>query len=158
MVYVVDGSETKQIGMMKLPIASTKAHHVAGVWQRLFEEDPLASGNFDRDTLVRWTQAPCGMYVDIRLPENSPGRSLQTATAAGYSPNLLALLADGRVADDKIAISPELLNIFMNQKSFAGVRKEENEQNEVILRNTHSTTVNHLCHKNWLDSAVRYFS
>mmetsp|Transcript_14453 Transcript_14453/g.23912 ORF Transcript_14453/g.23912 Transcript_14453/m.23912 type:complete len:371 (-) Transcript_14453:24-1136(-) len=105
------------------PTASSESHHVAGVWQRIFEEDPLGSGSFDRETLVHWTQAPCGMYVDIRLPQNSPGRSLKDAAAAGFSPNPLALITDETTAildDAENAISAELFNVFMKQKSFAG--------------------------------------
>ena len=70
---------------------------VAGVWKRLWEEDPLGdSEGADRDTLVLWTQAPkSGIYVDIRLPFGSPGRSLQDARAAGYKLNPSALEAKG---------------------------------------------------------------
>lgn len=92
---------------------------VAGVWKRLWEEDPLGdSEGADRDTLVLWTQAPkSGIYVDIRLPFGSPGRSLQDARAAGYKLNPSALEAKGLVVNDyKI----KQADVLFRQKSFAG--------------------------------------
>ena len=80
--------------------AATEAHHVAGVWSRQWAEVPLDSGIFDRETLVHWTQAPCGIYVDIRLPHNAPGRSLEAAAAAGFSPKKWGLVADGTIMID----------------------------------------------------------
>lgn len=107
-------------GTMKLPTTSVDTHHVAGVWSRLFEEDPLASGKFDRETLVHWTQAPRGIYVDLRLPKQAPGLSLTAAAAAGYSPNPYALVADG--TDDVVSSScfQKNVDILLQQKSFAG--------------------------------------
>jgi hypothetical protein len=98
------------------------AQPVVGVWKRLWEEDPLGdSEGADRDTLVLWTQAPkSGLYVDIRLPLGSPGRSLKDAEAAGHKPNPLALEAKGFTMDPS-KLTEEHANVLFLQKSFAGV-------------------------------------
>ena len=63
---------------------------VAGVWSRVWEEDPIGcdSTQADTTTLVLWTQAPgtTGIYIDIRLPLSAPGRSIETARSFGYDP------------------------------------------------------------------------
>lgn len=106
---------------MTLPDTSIDVPHVAGVWSRQWEEDPLGSGVFDRDTLVHWTQAPCGIYVDIRLPLDSPGRSLDAAAAAGFVPNPSCLAADGSSFTGEITLAPQVVyETLMSQKSFAG--------------------------------------
>lgn len=95
---------------------------VAGVWKRLWEENPLGdSEGADRDTLVLWTQSPrSGLYVDIRLPKDSPGRSLTEAKAAGYKPTPSALEAKGFSVDDHSNLSIEQVDVLLRQKSFAG--------------------------------------
>jgi len=82
---------------------------VAGVWSRLWEEDPLraADDEIDRTTLVLWTQTPSGVYIDLRLPLGSPGR-----LEGRKCPE--ALLARG------FSHSQDFLNIIFKQKSFAG--------------------------------------
>ena len=111
----------KTSGVMTLPDTSIEVPHVAGVLSRQWEEDPLGSGVFDRDTLVHWTQTPCGIYVDIRLPLDSPGRSLEAAAAAGFAPNPLSLAADGSNFAGEISLAPHVVyETLMAQKSFAG--------------------------------------
>jgi hypothetical protein len=98
---------------------------VVGVWKRIWEEDPLGdSEGADRDTLVLWTQAPkSGLYVDIRLPLGSPGRSLKDAEAAGHKPSPSALEANGfSTMDHSSELNEEQANSYLfRQKSFAGV-------------------------------------
>jgi hypothetical protein len=113
---------------------------VAGVWKRLWEEDPIGdTEGADLDTLVLWTQSPTsGIYVDIRLPLGSPGRSEACAKAAGYEPRPEALEGVGMThhpAHTKNPLSAEGqegihssssqavqdLALFYQQKSFAGV-------------------------------------
>jgi len=100
-------------------MASETTESVRGVWQRQFEEDPLGdSENADRDTLVFWTQAPqSGIYVDIRLPKGSLGRS-DTARRNGIEKDPTALQARGMNLPN---LSPEDLSILLRQKSFAGI-------------------------------------
>ncbi|KAL3931893.1 MAG: hypothetical protein SGARI_004099, partial [Bacillariaceae sp.] len=97
---------------------------VAGVWQRLWEQDPIGDeAGADKDTLVLWTQAPkSGIYVDVRLPQNSPGRSKELAEAAGFQPRPEALAGTGMTTTSSSKPSAEdLLEMFTEQKSFAGV-------------------------------------
>jgi hypothetical protein len=96
---------------------------VAGVWQREWEEDPLGdSQGADRDTLVLWTQArDSGIYVDLRLPLGSPGRSLEAARSAGIQPRPSALAATSMGQQDKLFGAGDLLDLLLAQKSFAGV-------------------------------------
>ena len=105
---------------MTLPATSIEVHRLAGVWSRQWEEDPLDSGVFDRETLVHWTQAPCGVYVDIRLPHDSPGRSVDAAAAAGFFPNPAGLAASADTASLPGQISAQVYESIMAQKSFAG--------------------------------------
>ncbi|KAI2495048.1 hypothetical protein MHU86_19480 [Fragilaria crotonensis] len=105
---------------MTLPDTSIEVHSVAGVWSRQWEEDPLGSGVFDRETLVHWTQAPCGIYVDIRLPHDSPGRSLDAAAAAGFVPNPAGLAAASDAASLQGPLSAQVYESILAQKSFAG--------------------------------------
>ena len=100
---------------MQLKMSSCKT--VAGVWTRLFEEDPIGDdASADKTTLVLWTQAPAsGIYVDIRLPLKSPGRS-DTTDCAARKPSPSSLRAT------KGALSKDYdLSILTAQKSFAGV-------------------------------------
>lgn len=94
---------------------------VAGVWKRLWEEDPLGDADTaDRTTLVLWTQSPhSGIYVDLRLPQGAPGRSLAEARAAGFEPLPSALEARG-LSIDPSKLSDELVDSLYRQKSFAG--------------------------------------
>jgi len=106
---------------------------VAGVWVREWEEDPLGGaadsdndgGGVDRTTLVIWIQSRAsGVYVDLRLPENSPGRSIEAARQLGIRPRPTALAAPSmsQEAKDKIlSSSGEALDSLYRQKSFAGV-------------------------------------
>jgi hypothetical protein len=105
---------------MTLPDRSIEVHYVAGVWSRQWEEDPFDSGVFDRETLVHWTQAPCGIYVDIRLPHDSPGRSLDAAAAAGFVPNPAGLAAASDAASLQGPLSALVYESILAQKSFAG--------------------------------------
>ena len=98
---------------------------VAGVWLRKFEEDPLGDeAGADRSTLVLWTQsASSGIYVDIRLPLGSPGRSIEEAQKAGIVPRPSAIAANG-FSDDakKILLGRDgVVDIILRQKSFAGI-------------------------------------
>ena len=101
--------------------SSSSARPLAGVWQRLWEEDPIGdTDGADRDTLVLWTQAPeSGIYVDIRLPLESPGRSLEAAQKAGFQPRPFGLAARGMTI--KELLSEEVVSVLLLQKSFAGV-------------------------------------
>lgn len=105
--------------MVEEPGSNDTCRIVAGVWIRLWEEDPLGdSAGADRDTLVLWTQTPCGLYVDLRLPKESPGQSFSAAARAGYVPNPQSISADG--LDACTYASQGDFDIFMKQKSFAG--------------------------------------
>ena len=108
-----------------LPITKmTSTEPVAGVWKRLWEEDPLGdSAGADRDTLVLWVQSPkSGIYVDLRLPYGAPGRSIKDAQAAGFKPNPAALEARG-LSYGPSSMKTEIADMIMQQKSFAGVLK-----------------------------------
>ena len=91
--------------MMQEPSAAV----VAGVWQRQWEQDPLGDEDgADRDTLVLWTQTKSGIYVDIRIPASSPGRSIEAARRWG-KPYSGALSSTGTLQGLRI---PEDPNIF----------------------------------------------
>jgi hypothetical protein len=94
---------------------------VAGVWKRVWEQDPIGdTETADTTTLVLWTQTPqSGMYVDIRLPHDAPGRSLETAQAAGYVPRPEAIEGTGLSSID--SMNEAMIQTFAKQKSFAGV-------------------------------------
>ena len=109
---------------------------VAGVWHRVFEQSPLGTADgtgMDRDTLVLWTQAPAsGIYVDLRLPFQSPGRNdyyksiSNEKDASLFVPRSSALAARGYSHEHKTKIlasktSPNLLDVLLDQQSFAGV-------------------------------------
>ena len=76
----------------------------------------------DRDTLVLWTQTPTsGLYVDLRLPKGSPGRSLSLARVGGFVPTPSALEARGfSVADPSKLLSSEQIDDLLLHKSFVG--------------------------------------
>lgn len=95
---------------------------VRGVWQRKWEQDPIGDvDSADTTTLVLWTQAPqSGIYVDLRLPRDAPGRSLQAAQAAGYSPRPEALDGKGLTALNN-NMDEATVATFATQKSFAGI-------------------------------------
>jgi hypothetical protein len=93
---------------------------VSGIWKRVWEEDPLGdAAGADRSTLVLWLQTPCGIYVDMRLPKGSPGRSSQSAADNDFSPNPRALSGIDSVPQRR-DFSSELLSALFAQKSFAG--------------------------------------
>ena len=96
--------------------SSSTTSQVAGLWKRLTEEDPIGDvDGADRDTTVWWTQSSVsGMYVDIRLPKDSPG--LLTNPRPNISPRPAAL-AGGM---DSKALLP-YLDVLCRQKGFAGV-------------------------------------
>jgi hypothetical protein len=99
---------------------------MAGVWQRLWEEDPIGDSlGADRETLVLWTQAPLsGLYVDLRLPKSSPGRSLEMAHSAGFEPRPSALEARGCSFESGSFDEQQqilLASVLFSQKSFAGM-------------------------------------
>jgi hypothetical protein len=113
---------------------------VAGTWKRLFEEEPIGNvDGADTTTLVLWTQSrDSGIYVDLRLPLNSPGRRSPVdavearnnkAAADGndiFRPRPSALAATGFSKQAKTIIlkeqdSARLLDILLQQKSFAGM-------------------------------------
>jgi hypothetical protein len=97
---------------------------MAGVWQRLWEEDPIGDSlGADRETLVLWTQAPLsGLYVDLRVPKSSPGRSLELAQTAGFVPRPSALEARGSPFESGSFEEQILLaSVLFRQKSFAGM-------------------------------------
>jgi len=100
---------------------------VAGVWSRKFEEDPLGCDEeeIDRTTLVVWTQTPeSGIYVDLRLPLTSPGRSdthcprVKDPSALCATSNSLLKIVHDNDAED---IKASWLDLLTKQKSFAGV-------------------------------------
>lgn len=111
---------------MSLPDSSENAAAVAGVWIRLWEEDPLGDkDSIDRDTLVIWTQSPSGIYVDLRLPKDSPGRGNDNDAPSRFKRNPSALAANGAALldfdGDDDSGSKELFSLLASQKSFAGV-------------------------------------
>ncbi len=97
--------------------------NVAGVWQRLWEQDPIGDeANADTGTFVLWTQSPnSGIYIDIRLPPGAPGRSKELAESYGYHPRPEALEGVGLPTSNNPEKQNNLFNIFTLQKSFAGV-------------------------------------
>jgi hypothetical protein len=98
-------------------MASPRCQPVAGVWSRLFEEDPLDDEQgADRTTLVLWNQTPVsGVYVDLRLPLNSPGRSDTVGVSRTACPSALRAIT-GELNGNDYDIS-----LLTRQKSFAGV-------------------------------------
>jgi len=90
-----------------------KCPEIGGVWSRVLEQDPLDDPTaIDRSTLVLWTQAPkSGIYVDIRLPLGSPGRSNNDSTR----PSAIAANGCEMTADQKT------MDVMLRQKSFAGI-------------------------------------
>ena len=101
---------------------------VAGVWKRLFEEDPIGDiDNADRDTFVYWMQVPTsGIYVDLRLPKESlilqQGSDNNVikknpTSLCGRSFQLKSNVDDD---DDSNFVTNELLQVLWKQKSFAG--------------------------------------
>jgi len=106
-------------------MSSSNTRPLAGVWQRVFEEDPLGdAAHADRDTLVLWTQAAVsGIYVDLRLPQSSPGRP-RRQHPSWIQPRPAALAGRGfRSAQNKERIQQDdaLYQSLLDQKSFAGV-------------------------------------
>lgn len=95
---------------------------VAGLWSRQWEEDPLGDADgADRTTLVWWVQSrDSGIYVDLRLPLDSPGRSLEAAQKAGITRRPGALAARG-VSDTNKAALEAYRDVLLRQKSFAGI-------------------------------------
>lgn len=87
---------------------------LVGVWQRAFEEFPLNSGNFDRTTLVLWIQAPCGLFIDLRIPRAGQEEPFQTSTDS--RPNPAALSANGTSRPYDAAVT----HLLLQQQSFAG--------------------------------------
>jgi hypothetical protein len=82
----------------------------------------MVSVGADRDTLVLWIQSrDSNIYVDIRLPLGSPGRSLEAARSAGIHPRPSALTATSMGQQDKLVANKGLLDLILVQKSFAGV-------------------------------------
>ena len=76
----------------------------------------------DRKTLVVWTQSSqSGIYVDLRLPIDSPGRSVESAKNLGVSPFPAALASTGTHAVQSLLIATDSLPCLLKQKSFAGV-------------------------------------
>jgi hypothetical protein len=107
-------------------------HPLFGVWIREWEEDPLecAEHLVDRTTLVYWTQSKqSSVYVDIRLPQNSPGRmdhrgaimARPSALAAnGFSKEAREILLSSSPNDNNNN-NNYYLNLLLQTKSFAGV-------------------------------------
>lgn len=97
---------------------------VAGLWERLIEEDPIGdTANADRDTTVLWTQSSeSGIYVDLRLPKTSPGLSVEAAQAGNIVPRPSALTGtlSSSNTDNTEALLPHL-PVLLQQKGFAGV-------------------------------------
>ena len=100
---------------------------VAGVWSRLFEEDPIGDiDGADRTTLVYWLQVPTtGTYIDLRLPKDSLGRyensNSREANSITKSPtSLLGRQFQLSGGDEADSIHGVHWNILCNQKSFAG--------------------------------------
>jgi hypothetical protein len=94
-----------------------------GVWERQWEEDPIGDAEgADRQTIVLWTQsASSGIYVDVRLPPDSPGRSVAAAKSLGFSPRPSALAATkGSLILPPGLSVPDVLPVLCRQKSFAG--------------------------------------
>ena len=105
---------------------TTSTRPVAGVWMRLWEADPLDCSDADRETLVLWTQTPeSGIYVDLRLPLHSPGRSLEAAQVKGFKPRPSAIEATGFNFESGKAVDDDLVTVLLRQKSFAGVLRRE---------------------------------
>ena len=88
---------------------------LAGVWKRRWEEDPLGcdEDKVDRSTMVVWTQTPCGIYVDLRLPAGAPGRQDNRDRAKRPEALLANGVCGGEYTDNEIAL-------LLQQKSFAG--------------------------------------
>ncbi|KAL3805520.1 hypothetical protein ACHAW5_011191 [Stephanodiscus triporus] len=61
-----------------------------------------------------------GLYVDLRLPIGSPGRSLAEARSAGFVPTPSALEARSFSVTDPSKFSSDQIEVLLRQKSFAG--------------------------------------
>jgi hypothetical protein len=85
------------LGISANDITDKKSMPIAGLWTRLWEETPLGDvEHVDRTTFVWWLQSrTSGLYVDVRLPLDSPGRSPTAAAACGFHPRPFALAARG---------------------------------------------------------------
>lgn len=107
---------------------------VAGVWSRVWEEDPLGDEEHrDVTTLVLWTQTSLsGIYIDLRLPRASPGRG--NDEDATNKTNILFDKDPGAIRASGPLLLPrqllvneqnkrELLTNLAKIKSFAGVLK-----------------------------------
>lgn len=96
---------------------------LAGVWQRVFEENPLDdTAGANRDTLVLWTQAPeSGIYVDLRLPKNSPGRAIVGACCPPC-PSAVAATGMTEAAKKQILLNRDTryYDALLQQKIFCG--------------------------------------
>ena len=92
---------------------------VAGLWTRLTEEDPIGdTANADSSTTVLWTQSQTsGIYVDLRLPKDSPGLSWEAAQNIAKRPAALA----GTLNPASVSSLEPYLDVLTRQKSFAGV-------------------------------------
>ena len=100
--------------------STTEKLPVAGVWSRQWEEDPLGdAAGADRTTLVLWTQTPSGLYVDLRLPLDSPGRLENASNSSIITPRPAALA--GGISDVAKEALKSKASVILAQKSFAGV-------------------------------------
>lgn len=94
------------------------ARTLAGVWERQWEEDPLGCrpGDVDRSTRVVWVQTPCGVYVDLRVPINAPGRSPRQSNVEPCPEAIVG----GPNAVNTNYTDQQVMDILL-QKSFAGL-------------------------------------
>ncbi|KAL7571839.1 hypothetical protein ACA910_002917 [Epithemia clementina (nom. ined.)] len=101
--------------------SSSNTAALAGVWQRVWEEDPIGDcAGADRDTLVLWTQTPqSGFYVDVRLPRGSPAR--QKTPIIQPRPSALAANGMSDACKQILQANDQLFQSLLRQKSFAGV-------------------------------------
>lgn len=114
-------------------LSSSSCANVAGVWSRVWEEDPLLSADEecrDTTTKVLWTQSPSsGIYIDLRLPIGSPGRGDDKGDANDivFVKNPAAIRAFGPLALSMqtldLQTKREIFTKLTKIKSFAGVLK-----------------------------------
>ena len=104
---------------------NTLLEKLAGVWERIFLQEPLMTGPFDRTTLVLWTQTPkSGIYVDLRLPQHSPGRAIGGNDCGIITKRPSAILVNGYSDENKKILLDDsnktTLGALLSQESFAG--------------------------------------
>lgn len=132
----------------EMDVASISPAPLAGVWHRLFEQSPPLDGGGggaqDRTTTVLWTQSPCGLYVDLRLPAGHPGRPDTATTRRRVAPRPGALAAAGYSARAKeILLSREDADDDDHRLLYEAVLRQQSFAGRLIVTRGDATTTSH---------------